>query len=112
MISRRERRKTLGLIVARGGSKGIPGKNIRELDGRPLIAHTADAARDATRLERIVLSTDSREIADVAEGLGIEVPFLRPAELAPVVAEYRQHRDGSSFADLPANPAASRVGVV
>lgn len=76
------KRKTLGLIVARGGSKGIPGKNIRELAGRPLIAHTADVARRSSTLDRVVLSTDSREIADLAESFGIEVPFLRPAELA------------------------------
>lgn len=82
MIRRRNAFETLGLIVARGGSKGIPGKNIRELDGRPLIAHAAEAAREAARLSRIVLSTDSPEIADIAEDLGIEVPFLRPAELA------------------------------
>lgn len=78
----RSTRRTLGLIVARGGSKGIPGKNIRELLGRPLLAYTAEAAAGATSLERTVLSTDSREIADVAETLGVEVPFIRPAALA------------------------------
>ncbi|MBS1790722.1 MAG: acylneuraminate cytidylyltransferase family protein [Acidobacteria bacterium] len=74
--------KVLGLIPARGGSKGVPRKNIRLLAGKPLLAYTAEAALAATRLTRVVLSTDDEEIAEIGRGCGIEVPFLRPAELA------------------------------
>ena len=74
--------KVLGLIPARGGSKGVPRKNIRFLAGKPLLAYTAEAALAATRLTRIVLSTDDEEIAEVGRSCGIEVPFLRAAELA------------------------------
>jgi CMP-N-acetylneuraminic acid synthetase len=74
--------EVLAVIPARGGSKGIPRKNIAPLGGRPLIAHTADAARASRRITRIVVSTDAGEIASVAASLGIEVPFLRPAHLA------------------------------
>lgn len=72
----------LGVITARGGSKGIPGKNLKLLGGRPLIAYTIDAARQSGVLDRVVLSTDDAAIAEAARGLGCEVPFLRPAELA------------------------------
>jgi CMP-N,N'-diacetyllegionaminic acid synthase len=72
----------LALIPARGGSKGIPDKNIVELAGQPLIGWTIDAARGANCLDRIVVSTDSDVIISVARGLGAEAPFLRPAALA------------------------------
>lgn len=72
----------VGLIPARGGSKGIPGKNIVPCAGKPLIQWTCDAARGSRRLSRTIVSTDSAEIAAVARGCGAEVPFLRPAELA------------------------------
>lgn len=74
--------RVLGLICARGGSKGIPGKNLTHLAGKPLIVHTIEAARQATRLDRVVVSTDSEDIATSARMHGAEVPFLRPAELA------------------------------
>ena len=74
--------RVLGLIPARGGSKGVPRKNIKELAGRPLLAYTAESALDAKRLTRVVLSTDDEEIAAVGRALGLAVPFLRPAELA------------------------------
>lgn len=74
--------RTLGIITARGGSKGIPQKNIRSLCGRPLIAYTIDAAQESRLLTRCIVSTDSEEIAAVARTLGADVPFLRPAELA------------------------------
>jgi len=74
--------EVLGVIPARGGSKGIPRKNLAPLGGRPLIAYTCDAARESRRLTRVVVSTDDEEIASVAGRLGIEVPFLRPASLA------------------------------
>lgn len=71
----------LGVIPARGGSKGIPRKNLASLGGRPLIAHTCDAARESRRLTRVVVSTDDEDIAAAARCLGVEVPFLRPAAL-------------------------------
>lgn len=74
--------RTLGLIPARGGSVGIPRKNIRPLAGRPCLAYTAEAALRAKRLARVVLSTDDAEIAEEGRRLGLDVPFLRPAELA------------------------------
>ena len=71
----------LALIPARGGSKSVPRKNIRPLAGRPLIAWTIEAARAASRIGRVVVSTDDEEIAEVARRAGAEVPFRRPAEL-------------------------------
>jgi CMP-N-acetylneuraminic acid synthetase len=73
---------TVALIPARGGSKGVPGKNIRLLAGHPLIAYAIAAARLCPAIDRVVVSTDSEEIARVAERYGAEVPFLRPAALA------------------------------
>ena len=72
----------LALIPARGGSKGIPGKNIRPLAGQPLISHTIAAALQVPTIERVVVSTDDPAIAAVALQWGAEVPFLRPPELA------------------------------
>ena len=74
--------RVLGLIPARGGSKGVPRKNIRLLCGKPLLQYTAEAARAARRLSRTILSTDDEEVAEVGRRCGLEVPFLRPAELA------------------------------
>lgn len=74
--------KVLGLVPARGGSKGVPGKNIRRLGGKPLLQYTAEAAQAANLLSRVVLSTDSEEIAEMGRACGLEVPFLRPSELA------------------------------
>ena len=73
---------TLGIIPARGGSRRVPRKNIRPLSGKPLIAYTIEAAQAATALDRVIVSTDDEEIADVARRYGADVPFLRPAELA------------------------------
>lgn len=72
----------IAVIPARGGSKRIPGKNVRPLLGKPLIAYTIEAARESRLFERIVVSTDSPEIAEVARQHGAEVPFLRDASLA------------------------------
>ena len=74
--------RVLGLVTARGGSKGIPHKNLAPLLGRPLLAWTADAALRAHNLARVVFSTDDVSIAEVGRALGLEVPFLRPPELA------------------------------
>ena len=73
---------TLGTICARGGSRGVPGKNIRPLNGHPLIAYTIAIARRCEFIDRVVVSTDSEEIAATAKRYGAEVPFLRPSELA------------------------------
>jgi CMP-N-acetylneuraminic acid synthetase len=72
----------LALIPARGGSKGIPRKNIRTLFGKPLLQWSIDAALAASCVDHVVVSTDDPEIAEVAKAGGAEVPFLRPAELA------------------------------
>lgn len=72
----------LAIIPARGGSKGLSGKNIKILNGKPLIAYTIEAAKKASSIDRVLVTTDSREIADVAKRYGAEVPFLRPAYLA------------------------------
>ncbi|MBN1556877.1 MAG: acylneuraminate cytidylyltransferase family protein [Lentisphaerae bacterium] len=74
--------KTLGVITARGGSRGIPDKNIVPLCGKPLIAYTIESARAAARLDRCIVSTDSEKIAAVCRDCGADVPFLRPAGLA------------------------------
>jgi len=74
--------RVLGLIPARGGSKGVRRKNIAPLCGKPLLQYTADAALGSERLSRVVLSTDDAEIAETARRLGVEVPFMRPAVLA------------------------------
>ncbi len=75
-------KKVWAIIPARGGSKGIPRKNIKPLGGRPLIAWAIDVAREAGFFERILASTDDPEIAEIARGHGADVPFLRPAEIA------------------------------
>jgi CMP-N-acetylneuraminic acid synthetase len=72
----------LGLITARGGSKGIPGKNLAPCGGKPLLAWTCEAARAAPCLTRTVISTDDRAIAELAVGFGIAAPFMRPDALA------------------------------
>ena len=94
------RMKILAVIPARGGSKGIPRKNIALLRGRPLIAYTIDAALAATSLERIIVSTDDVEIAAVSRGLGAEV-LMRPAELA---------RDETSTVSVLQHVVAELVG--
>lgn len=73
---------TLGIIPARGGSKGIPKKNIIDLGGKPLIAYAIEAAKKSVSVERLIVSTDDPEIAAVARHYGAEVPFIRPKEFA------------------------------
>lgn len=72
----------LAIIQARGGSKGIPGKNIKPLLGKPLIAWTIEAAKKSKLVTRVIVSTDDEKIAAIARAAGAEVPFVRPAELA------------------------------
>jgi CMP-N,N'-diacetyllegionaminic acid synthase len=97
--------RTLAVIPARGGSKGVPRKNVRPVHGRPLLAYTADTALASRHLlHDVVLSTDDEEIAEVGRSLGLSVPFLRPSELAgdavPIVpvlqhaVSFLERRDG------------------
>src|SRR6266545_1172936 len=74
--------KVLGLIPARGGSKGLPGKNIKPLAGKSLIERTFETAVTSGALDRIILSSDNASIIAIAEGCGLEVPFVRPETLA------------------------------
>lgn len=73
---------TVAIIPARGGSKGIPRKNIKELDRKPLIAHIIETALKVRGLDRVIVSTDDKKIAEIAKKYGAEVPFNRPKELA------------------------------
>ena len=92
--------KVLAVIVARGGSKGLPGKNIIELAGKPLVAWSIEAARRSQYIDRLILSSENEEIIAVAKRFGCEVPFRRPAELAadsaptaPVIVHALDHLD-------------------
>ena len=97
----------LGLVPCRGGSKGIPRKNVREVAGEPLLAHTVRASRDAERVDRTVVSTDDAEIKEAALEAGADVPFDRPAELAtdealiePVIehaVEWLREHEGETY---------------
>lgn len=77
-----KREEILTIIPARGGSKGVPRKNIRNLGGKPLIAYTIEAALASKYVNRLVVSTEDEEIANIARELGAKVPFLRPKEFA------------------------------
>ena len=102
-----EHPRVLAVIPARGGSKGLPGKNIRPFAGLPLIAHSVLFARMCPEIDRCIISTDSEEIADVARQYGADVPFQRPAELAdddtamgPVLQHalaYVEEEEGKAF---------------
>lgn len=72
----------IGVIFARGGSKGVPRKNIRPLAGKPLIAYAIETALASELIDRVIVSTDDEEIAEIAQQCGAEVPFMRPSELA------------------------------
>lgn len=74
--------RTLAVIPARGGSKRVPNKNVREVGGKPLIAHTIEQANDSNKIDRAIVSTDDPKIIEVATEHGGNVPFKRPAELA------------------------------
>lgn len=98
----------LAIIPARGGSKRIPRKNIKPFCGKPMIAWAIEAARESACFDRIIVSTDDSEIADIARDHGVEVPFLRPVELSgdhtgtiPVIAHairWQQRHGGSPSA--------------
>jgi len=72
----------VGFIFCRGGSKGVPRKNLRSVAGKPLLGHAVEVALDSKSLQRVIVSTDDHEIAEAAISYGAEVPFLRPVELA------------------------------
>ena len=74
--------RTVAVICARAGSKGLPGKNIKSFMGKPLIAHSIDIAMRADNVSRVIVSTDCSRTADIAASYGAEVPFLRPKELS------------------------------
>jgi CMP-N,N'-diacetyllegionaminic acid synthase len=100
-------KKTLGIITARGGSKGIPRKNIKELAGKPLISYTIEAAKQSNHLTRCVLSTEDEKIAAVARAEGCDVPFMRPRDFAVDTAtsmsvvqhalDWLKERDGEEY---------------
>lgn len=108
----------LAIIQARGGSKSVPGKNIRPLAGKPLIAWTIEAAKAAKKVTRVVVNTDDEQIAAVAKEFGAEVPYLRPAEFATDTApslpmydhalrwfaEHEQYRPDAIVQLKPTNP--------
>jgi N-acylneuraminate cytidylyltransferase/CMP-N,N'-diacetyllegionaminic acid synthase len=81
-MSDRQQPKVLAIVPARGGSKRVPGKNLKQLGGKPLIAHTISCGLECEAIERLLVTTDDAAISNVAKDLGAEVPFLRPAELA------------------------------
>jgi CMP-N-acetylneuraminic acid synthetase len=81
-IAMYKNKKILAIIPARGGSKGLPQKNIKMLRGKPLIGWTIEQAKNCPYIDEIFVSTDSMEIAGVCRNFGIDIPFLRPAELA------------------------------
>src|SRR5690242_3805240 len=80
-------RSILAIVPARGGSKGVPRKNIRALAGKPLIGYSILAAKASRYIDRCILSSDDEEIISVARAAGCEVPFVRPAELASDAAD-------------------------
>lgn len=104
--------KILALVPARGGSKSIPRKNLRMVGGKPLLAHSIAHGLASQRINRVIVTTDSEEIAETARRYGAEVPFLRPAELAQdhsLDIEFHRHalewlRDNEGYApDLIVN---------
>ena len=82
-----KRRKILAVIAARGGSKGLPAKNIRPFCGKPLIAWTVEQAKKSRHIDKVVVSTDTEEIADIARRFQADVPFLRPKHLSSDTAK-------------------------
>ncbi|MGV3580229.1 acylneuraminate cytidylyltransferase family protein, partial [Brevundimonas sp.] len=74
--------RVLGLVPARAGSQGLPGKNVRSLAGRPMVAWTLEACREASVLDHVVVSTDDPHVAEVATEMGLPPPFRRPDHLS------------------------------
>ena len=97
----------LGVVPARGGSSGVAKKSIAPLAGQPLLAYTAEAVRSSRRLTRTVLTTDDEGIARVGEQCGLEVPFMRPSELAAEAPE-AIHTVGKDCSSQPSAGVACR----
>ncbi|MDC0253307.1 acylneuraminate cytidylyltransferase family protein [Bacteriovoracales bacterium] len=83
---KRMKKNCVAIIFARGGSKGVPGKNIRKLGDLPLIAYSINIAKKSNLIDRVIVSTDDSDIAQISREYGAEVPFLRPKELATDVS--------------------------
>ena len=81
-MSLSKNKKFVALVCARGGSKGLPGKNIKKLSGKPLIAHSIEVAKKSRYIDEIIISTDSVEIAEIGKSFGASVPYLRDKKLA------------------------------
>ncbi|OGR20664.1 MAG: acylneuraminate cytidylyltransferase [Desulfobacula sp. RIFOXYA12_FULL_46_16] len=94
-------KKILAIIPARGGSKGVPGKNIRQAGGKPLIAWIIEAAKKSNHIDRLILSSDDPKIIGVAQKYGCEAPFVRPSDLA---------QDHSSASDVVLHALAEMPG--
>jgi N-acylneuraminate cytidylyltransferase len=111
----------VGFVFARGGSKGLPGKNTRLLSGKPLIAWSIERALEVDRISRIIVSTDSEEIAKIAKQFGAEVPFIRPSQLASDKSpewdswrhalEYLQETEGSIPDVMVSLPTVAPLGM-
>jgi len=110
--------RVVGFIFARGGSKGVPRKNIRQLAGKPLIAWAIECGLKSRLVDRVVVSTEDPEIAEIAESYGAEVPFMRPAQLAGdrspewlawqhAIETIRQHPDFAPFEIFVSIPTTS-----
>src|SRR5690606_8918158 len=81
-MNQKPKTNILAIIPARGGSKGIPGKNMKLLGEKPLLQYTVEAARESSLLSRVILSSDDVDIINLAKSVGLDVPFVRPAHLA------------------------------
>jgi len=108
--------KILAVIPARGGSRALPGKNVRLMAGKPLIAHTVEAALASAYKPRVIVSTDDEGTASAARAAGAQVPFIRPAVLAedatpmfPVVKHRRMAGETRKLPSRPDCPAAAHL---
>ncbi|MFM8312738.1 MAG: cytidylyltransferase domain-containing protein, partial [Deltaproteobacteria bacterium] len=113
---------TVAFVFARGGSKGLPGKNISDFGGKPLIAWSIECALSVKGIDQVIVSTDSEEIAEISQKYGAEVPFMRPPELATDESpewlswrhalDYMRHSSGSLPEVMVSLPATSPLRVV
>ncbi len=112
---------TVAFVFARGGSKGLPGKNICDFGGKPLIAWSIECALSVKAIDQVIVSTDSEEIAEISKKYGAEVPFMRPPELATDESpewlswrhalDYMRHSSGSLPQVMVSLPATSPLRV-
>ena len=113
---------TVAFVFARGGSKGLPGKNICDFGGKPLIAWSIECALSVKAIDQVIVSTDSEEIAEISKKYGAEVPFMRPPELATDESpewlswrhalDYMRHSSGSLPEVMVSLPATSPLRAV